>query len=456
MISRLIILLTTLILTTGAAVCASAPPPLRDYQPTDPEFIARFLHHYLPNPATEPAISRSEQDLLRSVLPAIEPSPRQALDTLTRARTPESSAAIDYLIGNLHLQSGNVAQARSAYQQAIDKFPSFLRAHRNLGLLEIQNGAPAKALTHLRQALELGGASGETFGLIGYAHLSLDNPASAAVAYEQATLFQPDSRDWKTGLTQALMQSDRYEQAAAMLKELIKAYPDDPLLWQFQANLMIARDDTAAALTALEISRRLAPLPADALILLGELYYRSDVTEEAVNLWLAALQAAPDTTAPRLPTILSMLAANQQWDEFSNLLHNTPDTTLAILSPEQQDDITYLTATRDWRTGNSHAAAQSLQDLVERNPLHGPALLALAQIVRDQGDPETALLLLERASRRPDSRLNALLLQARILVDRNDFKAAIPILEQAAIIDPRPDIIRYTNAVREAHRNTGR
>lgn len=449
-------LATILILATGAAVSLATPPPLQEYRTDDPEFVARFLHHYLPNPAIEPTISRNEQELLRGILPLLDSSPQRALETVNRARTADSSAALDYIAGNLYLQAGNITSARTAYQQAISKFPSFLRAHRNLGLLEIQNGAPEKGLPHLIKALELGGASGETYGLIGYAHLSLDNPASAAAAYSQAILFQPNSRDWKTGLAQALLKCNRNEEAAALLDELIKAYPDDPLLWQFHANLMLSKGNSDSALTSLEISRRIAPLPVDAQILLGELYYKSNVTEEAVKAWLGALRQAPATTAPRLPALLSMLAANLQWDEFDRLLTQTPAEALAQLTPEQQDDITYLSAVRDWRNGYEAGAAQKLQAVIDRNPLHGQALLVLAQIVRSQGDPDQAMLLLERAARRPDARLNALLLQARILVERSDFKAAIPILEQAIAINPRPDIIHYADAVRQAHRNTGR
>ncbi len=443
------------LLPVAATMGATQVPPLNDYRADDPQFLERFLHHYLPNPATEPSISRSEQELFRSIVPQIESSPRRALDTLIAARSTDSSAAVDFLIGNLQLQQNNLPAAGAAYRQALEKFPSFLRAHRNLGLIEIQQGNPSQALEHLRMALELGGASGETYGLMGYAHLNLDNPASARIAYEQAILFQPHSRDWRTGLTQALLQTNAYDSAAAILEELIQSYPDDPMLWQFQANLMIARDRPTAALTALEIARRLAPLPADSLFLLGELFHRADVTDEAVAAWLSAIQTDPNATANRLPHVLALLASGQQWSEFSRLIEGTPTQVIDSLSAEQQDNITYLVASRDWQTGSIETAAEQFNLLVDRNPLHGPALLALAQIRRQQGDSDAALLLLERAARRPDSRLNALLLSARIHVDRSEFKAAIPILEQAIAIESRPDIIRYTDAVRQAHRNTG-
>ena len=79
----------------------------------------------------------------------------------------ESSAALDFTLGNLYAQADNNSKAVIQYRAAIDKFPDFQRAHINLGVVLIQLGQNSDALSELLRALELGAEDGNIYGLIG-------------------------------------------------------------------------------------------------------------------------------------------------------------------------------------------------------------------------------------------------------------------------------------------------
>ena len=57
----------------------------------------------------------------------------------------DSSAALDFALGTMYYQSNRLTRSAQAYSQAIEKFPSFLRAHKNLGLVNVslENLEPA-------------------------------------------------------------------------------------------------------------------------------------------------------------------------------------------------------------------------------------------------------------------------------------------------------------------------
>ena len=82
-------------------------------------FIDRFMATYGVKSEVEPKISADENDLFKELIPLIQSSPNQAIVKLTEAITPESSAALEFTLGNLYVQSNNYPQAVVQYLSLI-------------------------------------------------------------------------------------------------------------------------------------------------------------------------------------------------------------------------------------------------------------------------------------------------------------------------------------------------
>ncbi len=201
-----------------------------------PQFQREFLGTYGMRSDVEPKMTLEERQLLERAMALMsQPRGRDAARKLLEQSTgPRSSAILDFTVGNLYLQADQVDRAVMWYRRALLKFPSFLRAHKNLGLAHLRRGAFADAIEPLCRAIALGASDGMTFGLLGFAYTQSDRPASAESAYRIAIVLQPQVEEWWLGLARCLFRQRKYEDAAGVCEELIRR---DPKRSEFRALL---------------------------------------------------------------------------------------------------------------------------------------------------------------------------------------------------------------------------
>ena len=71
-------------------------------------------------------------------------------------KSSKTTAAISFNKGNLLFELGKDEAAVKEFLEAIETFPSFRRAHRNLGLALYRVGEQERALNSLIEAVRLG------------------------------------------------------------------------------------------------------------------------------------------------------------------------------------------------------------------------------------------------------------------------------------------------------------
>ena len=179
----------------------------------NPTFVQSFMGDYGFRSEVEPRISKSESFILREVIAKSENNLEEAIVYLEEKIEDDSSAALDFALGTMYYQSNRLTRSAQAYSQAIEKFPSFLRAHKNLGLVNVSLDNLETAAKHLAKAISLGENDGSTFIALGYCHLSLNRLVSAENAYRMGLLLFPGSKDGLNGLINCLDQAGRYEEA---------------------------------------------------------------------------------------------------------------------------------------------------------------------------------------------------------------------------------------------------
>jgi len=74
----------------------------------------------------------------------------------------EDKIGLDRAFGNVPPGDFKIALAHN---------PDYPEAHNSLGMVLAREGQYREAVPHLTKAIELGGAEGITFGLLGFCHL---------------------------------------------------------------------------------------------------------------------------------------------------------------------------------------------------------------------------------------------------------------------------------------------
>lgn len=450
----------TLILTL--ALLAASPLtaktfPLSENDWNNPDFVKRFIGSYGFDTSVTPSITSEEQALFEAIAPLIESDPPAAIAQLKEAIGPDSSAALSYTVGNLYLQSGEIPEARRYYESAIQAFPNFLRAYKNLGILHIQEGNYEEAVKMLLKTIQLGGQSADVYGLIGYSYLNLGNSVSALRAYEQALFFAPESRDWRMGKVQALSNLGRYEDAIALIDQLMEAFPMQDDLLLLQANAFIARGEPENAAAALEILRGRGEAQPSALMLLGDIYLNFQQADLALSSYRGVAEDA-SLTPERALRVARRLAASGAWPQVDAFLSIVEARQVGENPVSEADRIEFLNlqAQSDLSQNRTAAAAEKLAEVVSLDPLNGRALLLLANYHWDEGDIERAEIYYERAAKVDEVAPDALVQHGRMLVSIREFRKAVRFLERAQQIRPQTHVGQFLEKVASAASATGR
>lgn len=417
----------------------------------DPEWRARFLGSYGFLSEVEPQIRPDELELLREVIDLMKVNPKAAATMLESQISPSSSAALDYILGNLHFQNGNVGEAGVAYQHALEKFPDFQRAHKNAGLLILQTEDYAGALTHLTRAVALGDRDGRTFGLIGYSYLNLENYTAAEEAYRSAVLFEPDSRDWKLGLARVLQAMDKNEEAVAHFASLIEADPGDPMAWKGQANAYLGLEKPREAAVDLEALRVMGEADASTLKLLGDIYMNEGVTELARDAYLEVIEK--DAEGARFDTAYraaDLLVRTKAYRDARVVLDSIDKRYGKSLTTDQELEVLTLRARIARAEGNAAESFALLESIVARDGMRGDALLDLADYYNQRGDSARAFMYVERAQNIEAFEFDALVKHAQFRVDAKEYPKAAELLREALRIRQEPRIQRYLARVEQA------
>lgn len=412
----------------------------------DPAFVERVTATYWVRGDLEPSVTRQEQELLGEVAGQMPDNPGEAVAVLDRALRPESSAALDFTRGNLRFQLEEYGGAEEHYREAIRKFPDFLRAHKNLGLVLIRQEKYADAVAALGRALTLGSADGDTYGLIGFAHLQLGNWVSAEAASRQALLFETDDLNWQIALVQALQGQERQNEAGNLLAEMIGRWPDRADLWMYQANVFVATDRAAEAAENLELVRRMGAISQSGLLLLADIYTNQDLPGLALGAFEEAFESDSAVPTGRAARAAERLSRQGHIDAAVQLVQWMNEDSPPDLSPGEKGQLRRLQGRLALARNQPDEGRRLLEEALEINPLDGESLLLLAGLV-GKSDLEHAEVLLEQAARLSGTAEQALRQRGELLVGAGRYENALVPLREAQDLRPRDDLRRYIEQV---------
>lgn len=437
-----------------AAAADPSPPDLRDADELriwrDPAFRRQVLAAYAPVTEVEPRVTELERAQMEKIVAAMGAPDGLAVarKMLEQAATPGASAAFDFMLGHAWFQQNEMEKAAAHYQRAIAKHPAFLRAHKQMGIVQVRAGRPEQAIPSLTRAIELGGGDGLTYGLLGFALMQTERHVSAESAYRMAALLQPDVVDWRLGLARCLFKQGRFLDAVALCEELIRIEPNRPEYRLLQANAHLGAKQPAKAAALYELIDLMGASTADSLNTLGDIHVNDGCFDLAADAYARALEKDSPERLARHIRNAEVLAARGAHAEAERLAARIRQIGGEQLDAAAQKRLLKLAARAAAARG---AAAEEqvriLDEVVALDPLDGEALILLAQHAATAGEMEKAALLFERAAAIETSEAEARLRHAQALVRAGRYAEAVPLLKRAQELRPREDVARYQEQV---------
>ena len=397
------------------------------------------------SPAQEPTVSAQEAKVLRQVAELAESDPAAAVALLASEITSESSAALNFALGNLNVQQDALEEAERAYRAALEKFPTFARARMNLAQVLIRQEKLGQVAEALRPVLTSGQARAETFTLLGYSFLLQGQSLPAETAYRQALLLKPDDVNNSLGLAKCLLEQERTSEAIRLLENLVEREPQRAELWLLLANAHLALEQPDQAIVKLECVRRLGIASTEALATMGDLYLNRRQPVEALSVYEEAFSGEEPPLERLLRSAEGFLMLGMP-AEAECLLQQSREAT-SFLSPDQRRKLLRLEARQAYLSGDRKAALMAYERLLEEYPLDGDALIVLGDIHREACALEEAMMAYERAARISGKEAQALVRQAQVEVERERYIKAVEFLGAAQAMDPRPNVARYLEQV---------
>lgn len=405
----------------------------------------------------EPRITNDEESYLNDSAKKMADGDRDgAIQILADSSILQESPAMIFSLATLQFESGDDEAAQESFENAIEKFPNFRDAHRNLAVVLVRLERFDEALKHLVRAIELGARDGLSFGLLGYCY-SLDEKFQAALdAYRIASLTQPDQQQWKLGQAQTLDALGRSAEAASIYQHLLSEDPSQLYLWRLGADAYLTLENKIDAIGNLELAHRTGSLSGNDTVMLGHLYLENDLPEEAVLRYVEALENESTPFLARIVEALELLINVSSWDNAVTLVEaiQASEATQSLINSDEADSqilsrLYRHRAVIELEKGDPEAGAKLVADWLDKEPLDGHAIIMLAQFKQDAGLREEAEMLLEQAANLPEHAAAAHLAHGKLLVAASEYSEAVVQLEQSYQLQPTESLGGYIEAVRE-------
>jgi tetratricopeptide (TPR) repeat protein len=250
---------------------------------------------------------------------------------------------------------GETGKALPLYEEALRRQPQSLVARQKLGEALRAAGAPDRAMTVLRPALNTAAGSYE----MGMVYRDLRRAPEAIAAFQRAAELDPD-------MPEAFNSWGAAAGAEAPLREAIRIQPDFAEAHNNLGGLLMARGDLSNACFHFETAVRFRPGLASARYNYGVALARLQRFDEAQPQMEAAVRADPKSAES----------------------HQVLGALLAV-------------------KGERERAVAEYREALRLQPTFGRALIGLARLLADGGEVTSAEVLLRRALAGPDASARA-------------------------------------------------
>jgi len=204
------------------------------------------------------------------------------------AGPPSDDLAAKAVRGKEAMAAGRFDEAAALYAEIVRALPSEPGMLLNLGLALSMAGRPREAIPHLQAALKLRPDLVPASLFLGAAHMELGQAARAVEPLQKVVAAQPENRDARKMLADALLSLERYDSAARHFRKLSEVAPQDARVWYG-----LGRSCEGLAREAFEGLQRSAPDSPYLLLLVAQAMAAQGKVTSAFLLYREALEKRP-------------------------------------------------------------------------------------------------------------------------------------------------------------------
>jgi len=197
-------------------------------------------------------------------------------------------------------QSGAHDAAEKMYHVLLQANPACADAWHLLGLIALQRGAYAQAVTHITEALRLDPQHAVYHFNLGHVYTRHGALPEAAASYRAALALQPHDVDTLNNLAGVLLDLGEVAEARACFAQALQSNPRDPQLHCNFGHALLAAAQIDAALQAFRAALALDETYAPAHHALAVLLQQRAHYAQALPHYQRALQLAPHDAALRI------------------------------------------------------------------------------------------------------------------------------------------------------------
>lgn len=334
-------------------------------------------------------------------------APERIVTLLEDAMALNPTYAHGYVrLGDVHVSSGRLEEARLAYEESLKHDADLAVAHRSLGQVLLTLGLPRDAVDHLNRADQLAPddravatALAQGYMRLGERERADDYARRAVVNQQQIGLLDPLKRAVEDkGISTRLIEEragrriyeKRFPEAIVDLRMVLEKYPDDPMV-HFRLGMCYERTgQITRAIVSLNTALRLKEDLIAAHLLLARIFSRRDLPQAVDHYRQAIRHTEPDAD---MHTNLAIALANlgdidEALIEFQRAVEIAPD------DPDKLSDLSRALM----MTGDFQGAAERCQKALELDPNHAIANFNLGQIYEQMDRLKDAIVHYRRAA----------------------------------------------------------
>ena len=253
--------------------------------------------------------------------------------------------------------------------------------------------------------------------------------------YREARREAPDYPQAMTGEATALLRLGRAVEARLVAESVLHHTPNDIEVLMLAAAARGEAGDPAAALSALETARRVAPMRADVHKHIGDIARKLGDSDGAIAAYRDALSLDSQYAVVRYQLALVLIDRKELKDAEVQLLE-------AIDAVPTYAEATLTLAGLRRQLGRPEESLQLLIDVLHRDPYHFDALISLGETLLDLGKKDDAVTAFARVLRFDSMHVGALYHVGALLSEQHRYREAVEHWRQVIELAPTSTFAR--------------
>jgi tetratricopeptide (TPR) repeat protein len=184
----------------------------------------------------------------------------------------------------------------------------------------LSKGLYDRASAEINRAMSRGSARHEGLALLGDVFSQQGLYGEALDRYREALRLEPDLKRAQIGEAWCLVRLGRAQEARPLAQGLLADYQDDVEVLMLAATTCAESGDPAAALSVLDVARRVAPMRADIQQKIGDIARSLGDNESAISAYRHALQLDQDFAVVRFQLARLLQAKGQNREAEQELM----------------------------------------------------------------------------------------------------------------------------------------